>query len=222
MIHSVGLISRSTQLRLKWPFHSIPRFPMSFPFFVFECCTLLVSRVFPVSARVSARVFNNKRKDTERDTRHLSTHLYVPTSSRHPLSDLATQPIRLATLAPIDLWFCTFWPDATGTLWQDWAPSPVCYGAPHGRFGLCWQCGFPFSLLLVLPLWQFLVFPCFLCCLFGQLVLFCMPFQAVFFLSVLDVLFESCTEFGYVCGRTYGSEDGLKEASYVCGRTSRG
>ena len=44
----------------------------------------------------------------------------------------------------------------------------------------------------MLPLWQ----------------LFCMPLQAAFS-YLLDVLFGSCTEFGYVCGRTYGSEDGL-------------
>ena len=67
----------------------------------------------------------------------------------------------------------------------------------------------------------------------GSLFCFCMPLQAVcgfslflvscaatlaavlyassgsVFLSVLDVLFGSCTEFGYVCGRTYGLEDGL-------------
>ena len=37
-----------------------------------------------------------------------------------------------------------------------------------------------------------------------------MPLQAVCFSYLfLDVLFGSCTEFGYVCGRMYGSEDRL-------------
>ena len=72
--------------------------------FVFKCYTFGVT-CFPVSARVSARVLarvsTTKEKDTERDTRHLSTHLCVPTSSRHPLSDLATQPIRWPDRTPL-------------------------------------------------------------------------------------------------------------------------
>ena len=126
--------------------------------FVFECCTLLVSRVFRVSARVLARVFNNKRKDTERDTRHLRPLPHTPScatellsSPWHPLSDLATQPIRRPDRTPL----------------ARLGPLAPCATEPlTGDLDSVGSVDF--------------LFPCFLCCLFRQLVLFCMPLQAAF------------------------------------------
>ena len=116
--------------------------------FLFSFSSVALSWCY-VFSRFSTR-FNNKKKDTERDTRHLSTHLYVPQSSRHPLSDLATQPIRLATLAPIDLWFCTFCQTRPAAFGKTGPLAPCATEPLTGDLDCV---GSLISLFLMLPLW---------------------------------------------------------------------
>ena len=122
---------------------------MSFPFFV-SSVALSWCHVFSrFSTRFSTR-FQAQKK------RHREGHA-TPFHTLVPRSSLAVPGTPSATSQRSQF------VDATGTLWQDWAPSPVCYGAPHRHFGSCWQCGF------------LLVFPCFLCCHFGSLMFLRLP-----------------------------------------------
>ena len=159
---------------------------------------------FSVLARVLARVLITKEKTLRgiRDTDYFFPHpcaTELLSSPWHPLSDLATQPIRrpdrtpLARLGPLA-------PCATEPLTGDLdSVGSVDFLFPC--FLCCHFGSFLFSLCFVLPLWQLLVFPCFLCCYFGSFLFslcFVLPlWQLLVFLvsCFLCCYFGSC----FVC-----------------------
>ena len=116
-----SVLSDNSLDRSNQPIHSITRFPRSFPFFV-SSVALSWCHVFSrFSTRFSTR-FQAQKK------RHREGHA-TPFHTLVPRSSLAVPGTPSATSQRSQF------VDATGTLWQDWAPSPVCYGAPHRRFG---------------------------------------------------------------------------------------
>ena len=146
-----------------------------------------MSRVFPVSARVSARVSTIKEKTPRgtRDTDHFFPHpraTELLSSPWHPLSDLATQPIRrpdrtpLARLGPLA-------PCATEPLTGDLdSVGSVDFFFPC--FLCCHFGSFFFPCFLCLPLWQLLVFLVSCAASLGSLFLYA-SLGSVFFLSVV-------------------------------------
>ena len=131
--------------------------------------SLLVSRVFPVSARVLARVLIIKEK-TPRGTRDTFPHpraTELLSSPWHPLSDLATQPIRRPDRTPL----------------ARLGPLAPCATEPlTGDLDSVGSVDFFFSLLLVLPLWQLLVFLVFCAASLGSLFCIYLFRQCFFYL----------------------------------------
>ena len=152
-MHSIGLISRSTQLRV---FRGVFRFSFSF-----SSVALLVSRVFPFQ-HAFQHAFQQQKK-RHREGHATPFHTLVPRSSLAvPGTPSATSPRSQFVGRP---WLRSDTFSKTGPL------APCATEPLTGDLDSVGSVDFfLFSLLLVLPLWQLLVFlvSCFLCCYFGS------------------------------------------------------